>query len=198
MKQGKHAKKEFGMNKRILSFVAAAAACCALVAGGTLAYFNAEEKAHNVITSGGVDIELNEWADLDKTRPFEDVDGVTPGASVVKVAEVENTGSAPAWVRVRADRSVLLADGSQGDASVVGLNFDAEHWTQGEGGWWYYGEALPAGAATEALFTHVSFGGPSMGNAYQGSQAMVDVYVQAVQSDNNSDSALTAAGWPEA
>ena len=35
-------------------------ACLAIVASGTLAYFTAQETAHNVITSGGVAIQLIE------------------------------------------------------------------------------------------------------------------------------------------
>ena len=182
MKHGKHAKgTEPHMDKKLFAFVSAAAICCALVVGGTLAYFNAEEKVHNVITSGGVDIALNEWADLDKT----------------KVVEVENIGESPAWIRVDAGKAVSLSGGAEGDASVVSMDFNTEFWTQGEDGYWYYNQALQAGQLTEPLFTQVYFAA-HMGNEYQGSEAVVDICVQAVQSDNNSDSALTATGWPQA
>ena len=198
MKQGKHAKgNEPNMKKKLFAFIAGVAACCALVASGTLAYFNAEEKAHNVITSGGVEIALSEWADMDKTQPFEDVDGVMPGASVIKVVEVKNTGETSAWIRIGVSKAVDLATGEQGDEALVSMNFNTEHWAQGEDGCWYYNQVLAAGQLTEPLFTAVSFA-VDMGNEYQDSKAIVDVTAQAVQSDNNSDSALTATGWPEA
>ena len=194
--------KHAGENKlirRLVAFVTAVAACVALGAGGTLAYFSAEERAHNVITTGGVGIELYEWADLEKTVPFEDASGVMPGESVVKVAEVANDGQAPVWVRVKADVDVELADGAEapeGDlAGVISIDFDIEKWTL-QDGWWHYNEILAAGETTAPLFQHVTFDGPGMGNAYQGCTVTVDVYAQAVQSDNNGSSALEAAGWP--
>ena len=39
--------------------------CLAIAATGTLAYFTSEETAHNIITTGAVDIDLEEWQDLD-------------------------------------------------------------------------------------------------------------------------------------
>lgn len=198
MKIGKHARPAGSGLKGKLTLIAVAAACCALAVGGTLAYFNAEEKAHNVITSGGVEIELNEWADLDKTLPFQDVEGVVPGASVTKVVEVENAGASPAWIRVSAEKAAELAGGAAGAADVMSMDYNTAAWTDGGDGWWYYDQILPAGELTEPLFTTVSFDGPGMGNEYQGSQFAIDVLAQAVQSDNNSDSALTASGWPEA
>ena len=50
------------MNNQILKRRAFAAAliviCLAISAIGTLAYYTAEERAHNVITTGGVEIEV--------------------------------------------------------------------------------------------------------------------------------------------
>ena len=194
----KHA-KERPAAKRLAAIAAAVAACVALGAGGTLAYFSADQHAHNVVTTGGVGIELLEWADLDKTVPFEDVEGVMPGEAVVKVVEVENTGQAPAWVRVKADVAVELAEGAEapaGDlADVVAIDFDTANWTERDG-WWYCNEILAAGEATSPLFEHVMFAGADMGDPYQGCTVAVDVCAQAVQSDNNGESALEAAGWP--
>ena len=185
--------------KRLVVAVAAVAACVALTAGGTLAYFSASERAHNVITSGGVGIELLEWGDLDRTVPFEKVEGVVPGDEVVKVVEVRNDGQAPAWVRVKADVAVELAEGAaapEGDlAQVVSIDYDAESWTL-EDGWWHYSSILEAGETTVPLFRHVAFAGAGMGNPYQGCEVTVSVSAQAVQSDNNGESALEAAGWP--
>ena len=68
--------------------------CLAVAASGTLAYYTATEQAHNVITSGGIDIALQEYADAgDALVPFEDVDGVMPGMEVSKIVCVENTGA---------------------------------------------------------------------------------------------------------
>ena len=196
----KHAKtKERRLAERAVTAVTVIAACVALCAGGTLAYFSASETAHNVITTGGVGIELCEWADLERTAPFEDVDGVMPGESVVKVVEVANDGQAPVWVRVKVDAALELADGTAAEAAaierVVAIDFDDERWTEKDG-WWYCNEVLPAGGTTTPLFEHVAFAGSEMGNAYQSATLTVDVAAQAVQSDNNGATALEAAGWP--
>ena len=47
------------MKKKIL-LVTAVVICLAIAATGTLAYFTSDDVAHNVITSGGVNIELVE------------------------------------------------------------------------------------------------------------------------------------------
>lgn len=199
MKHGKHAKgNALHMNKKLFAFASAVVVCCALAIGGTLAFYSAEEKAHNVITSGGVDIALNEWQQEDDGTlvPFEDQTDVMPGVSVSKIVEVENIGPAPAWIRVKADKAIQLADGTDADASVATMDFNETAWTYADG-WWYYNQILPAGQTTEPLFTAVTFAA-HMGNEYQESKATVDVTAQAVQSDNNSDSVLTATGWPQA
>lgn len=183
------------MKKKLL-ILSVLVICIATLAGGTIAYFTSEGRAHNVITTGGVEIELREWADADKETPFKDVSGVMPGAAVTKIVEVKNTGSAPAWVRVSVDKNVELANGEVSpNDRFVELNINDKAWTK-SGGYYYYNTALAAGKTTEPLFTTVTFD-VTMNNAYQNSTATVDVYAQAVQTANNGETALTAAGWPE-
>lgn len=79
--------------KRKILILAVLAICIATLAAGTLAFFTAEGKAHNVITTGGVEISLREWSDGDRTHPFEDMEGIMPGMTVTKIAEVVNTGA---------------------------------------------------------------------------------------------------------
>ena len=83
--------------KRRLFAGAVIVMCLSLLGFGTLAYFTAEDTAHNVITSGDIDIELQEWADEEKTIPFpeEGISGVMPGTETTKIVEVKNTGSNP-------------------------------------------------------------------------------------------------------
>ena len=50
--------------KRKLLILSVLAICVAALATGTLAYFTAEGKAHNVTTTGGVDIAVREWNPL--------------------------------------------------------------------------------------------------------------------------------------
>ncbi len=176
--------------------LAAALALLIVGAAGTTAYFSAEARAENFITSGRISIALHEWADEEKTQPFEDASGVMPGARVTKIAVVENTGSAPAWVRVRLDKRVTGADGAALGAEAVGLTLGQTGWVDGQDGYYYYGRALAPGETTEPVLTAVTFAA-SMDNSYQGAKAAVDAQAYAVQLANNGASAREAAGWPE-
>ena len=186
------------MKKRL--FVAALACICiTALAGGTLAYYTAENTAHNVITTGGIDIALQEWADTDKTTPFPEdgVNDVMPGTSVTKIVEVKNTGANDAYIRVKVDKSIDLAGEGTPDLSLLALDMNQADWTAGEDGYYYYNEVLAPGEVTAPLFTTVSFD-TGMDNLYQNSAAEVDVAAYAVQADNNGDTVLEARGWPEA
>ena len=183
--------------KRKLLLLSVMVICIAIAAVGTLAYFTTDAIAHNVITTGGVDIELSEWADAEKTQPFKDPSGVMPGMTVTKIAEVENTGASAAWVRVKVEKAIKLAKEIEGftpDTALVALNINTEKWEH-EGDYFYYKEALQPNEITAPIFTSVTFN-KTMGNEYQGATATVDIVAQAVQKDNNGDSALTAKGWP--
>lgn len=205
----KHAREGGGKLKKRLAAVAAAAMCLALT-GGTLAYFTAEERAHNVITSGGVDIELLEWADADRTVQWSDDTAaeLMPGTSVAKVVEVKNTGASEAWVRVKVDKAFAVG-GEALNPSVLVLDLPAEgdaSWAKATDAsgveWWYYAKPLAPGEVTaEPLFETVLLD-TTTGNAYQSGTATVTVSAQAVQVANNpiTDADLgvaSVAGWPE-
>ena len=78
--------------KRKILLAAVAVICLSLLGVGTLAYFTSDGTAHNVITTGGVDIELIETTDDGKPFPEEGISGVMPGESVTKRVTVKNTG----------------------------------------------------------------------------------------------------------
>ena len=172
-------------------------ACLAIVASGTLAYFTAQETAHNVITSGGIDIALIEKADTgDGLVDFEDMDGVMPGAVVSKIVTVKNTGASAAWVRVSVTKTITLANKEViPNPEVMKLDINTTDWTE-QGGYYYYNHSLLPGETTKPLFTTVTFA-PEMGNMYQNSNAEIKVQADAVQVANNGASATVAAGWPK-
>ncbi|MDO5400344.1 MAG: TasA family protein [Eubacteriales bacterium] len=185
--------------KRRLFAAAVLVLCLSLLAGGTLAYFTAEDTARNVITTGDISIRLQEWADAEKTTPFPQggVSGVMPGTEVTKIVEVKNAGANEAYVRVKVDKSLTLAKGVEGkpDLGLLVIDFADDNWTAKDG-FYYYNKPLKPGAVTEPLFASVSFDA-SMGNIYQNSTASVDVKAYAVQVANNGSSPLEAKGWPE-
>ena len=182
--------------KRKLLILSVLAICIATLAAGTLAYFTSEGKAHNVITTGGVEIAVQEWADEDKQTPFEDLEGIMPGMTVTKIAEIKNTGASDAWIRVKVEKSIKLQGDGTPDTGLVELALNTADWTEKDG-YYYYTKVLKPGEVTAPIFTAVTFK-PDMGNEYQNATATVDVSAQAVQTANNGTSALTASGWPAA
>ena len=181
--------------KRKLLILSVLAICIATLAAGTLAYFTSEGKAHNVITTGGVDITVQEWADEDKQTPFEYLNGIMPGMTVTKIAEIKNIGASDAWIRVLVTKNIQLVGGGTPDTALVGLNLNLTDWTQGADGYLYYTKALKPGEVTAPIFTTVTFN-VTMGNEYQNATATVDVSAQAVQTANNGETAAEANGWP--
>lgn len=183
--------------KRKLLLLSVMVICIAIAAVGTLAYYNTDAVAHNVITTGGVNIELHEYADAEKTQPFKDLSGVMPGIKVTKIAEVENTGASAAWVRVKVEKAIKLAKEIEGftpDTALVELDIDREHWDEKDG-YLYYKEALQPNEITAPIFTSVTFK-ETMGNEYQGATATVDIVAEAVQKDNNGDTIKDDIFWP--
>ena len=181
--------------KRKILILSVLAICIATLAAGTLAYFTSEGKAHNVITTGGVEIAVQEWADKDKQTPFEDLEGIMPGMTVTKIAEIKNTGASDAWIRVLITKNIQLAGDGTPNTDLLELNLNLTDWTLGEDGYLYYNKALKPGEVTKPIFTAVTFK-PDMGNEYQNATATVDVSAQAVQTANNGDTVMAAKGWP--
>ncbi len=182
--------------KRKILLAAVAVICLSLLGVGTLAYFTSDGTAHNVITTGGVDIELIETTDDGKPFPSEGVTGVMPGESVTKRVTVKNTGLSEAWVRVRADMEVKDSNGEvmTGEHPIELTGKDSK-WVAKDG-YYYYTEPVAPGAETKALLEEVTFL-PQMGNPYQGSTLNIDIFAQATQVANNGETVWEAQGWPE-
>lgn len=176
---------------------------CAAV--GTYAYFTAAEVAHNVITTGKVDIDLIEEASTEEgTVPFEDMDGVLPGMEASKIVTVDNIGVGDAWVRIAVKKEIQLHPDAEVvediNLELIELDIDEENWIeQEEDGvmYYYYAKQLKPGESTTPLFTTVTFD-ETMGNMYQKSKAFIHVRAEAVQVANNAEAGtvLEAAGWP--
>ena len=182
------------MRKKLLT-LSLIVICAAILAAGTLAYFSDDATAHNVITTGGVVIELVETGEDGKPFPSEGVTGVMPGESVTKRVTVKNTGMSEAWVRVRADMEVKDSDGKvmTGEHPIELTGKDSK-WVA-KGGYYYYTEPVAPGAETDALLEEVTFL-PQMGNPYQGSTLNIDIFAQATQVANNGETVWEAQGWP--
>lgn len=186
--------KKFSIKGKIL--VISAVSVIALSAiGATTAFFSTEDTARNVITTGNIKIDLFETAlnSNGEHEPFKDRLDVMPGETVSKNAMVENTGGQEAYIRVKVTTHIELTDGTQGDASLVSLNFNTEDWTEKDG-YWYYNYPLSPDETTSPIFTRAEFSG-KMNNDFQESKAIINVIAYGVQKANNGNSALTASGW---
>ena len=181
--------------KRKLLILSVLAICIATLTTGTLAFFTSEGRAHNVITTGGVEIAVREWADEGKEKPFQNLGGIMPSMTVTKIAEIKNTGASDAWIRVKVEKNIQLQGEDTPNTDLVELNLNDTDWKLGQDGYYYYNQALKPGEVTKPIFTTVTFDA-AMGNEYQNATASVDVFAQAVQTANNGASAMTANGWP--
>lgn len=191
------------MRKKIL-LAAAVAICLAVGTSGTLAYFTSENTAHNVITSGGVNIEVVEKTQ-DKSGalvdfPKEGMKGVMPGTDVSKIVSVKNTGESEAWIRVQVESKIKAADGADLPLTIEKVGSVMTYtvgggWSLGEDGYYYYTKPVAAGETTDILFDTVTFA-PQMGNEYQNCTANIEISAQAVQTANNGTTVLEAKGWP--
>ena len=177
----------------------------AVAAYGTWAYFTAEARTTNVITTGTIDITLNETTtDADGNSvafPKEGISGVMPGQSVDKLVTVVNEGTGESWIRVGVSSRIDAADGTElpleltNGEDVLSFDINEEKWTDGEDGYYYYADPVDPGDVTEQLFSQVTFN-KLMGNEYQNCTAYVDVAAQAVQVKHNGETVFDAAGWP--
>lgn len=169
---------------------------------GTLAYYTAKATAHNVITSGAIDIELVETWDHDNNPetpaqpyPIVPVTGIMPGEEHSKIVHVHNVGENPAWVRVKVEIYAEDEAGEHLDTDVLTINYNTGNssWVRGEDGYFYYTQALAPNTATATpLFEKVTMA-EATGDDYQNAMIIIDVKAESIQYQNNTD---FAKAWP--
>ena len=130
------------MHKKRIVSLAVILLCLSIMGTGTLAYFTDSTTAHNVITTGNIDIALQETQlqDGKEVAYNQEVFGVMPGTDVSKIVRVSNEGNNDAWGRVAVDKQITLANGkvSAEDSNLIiryNLGTAPEQWTyvQNEG-----------------------------------------------------------------
>lgn len=189
------------MKKKIVA-AALIVSMLSISALGTLAYFTDTGIAHNVITSGKVDITLNDAMGYDGDKqPVRELKGVMPGVTYDKVVSVTNEAdSQNAWVRIKLEKVIEPALGveAESDPTLAIINFPKESkwkWVK-DGDYWYYTDILKPGDTTENLFETVTID-KNMGNEYQNSTVKILVTAEAVQADNNGGTYTEIKSWTE-
>ena len=194
------------MKKKVLLLLVVAL-CMTAFTTGTLAYFTGEDTAHNVITTGGVNIAIVEKQAVQGEDGMTEIDfpkngitGVMPGTTVSKIVKVQNTGASEAWIRVKVDAGITSApteqnpNGAALSTSVMTYDVQSSDWAYRDG-YYYYQKPVASRELTAALFNTVSFS-KDMDNTYQNCTANIEIYAQAVQTANNGETVLEAKGWP--
>ena len=188
--------------KKKIAAAALIVSMLSISAMGTLAYFTDTGIAHNVITSGKVDITLNDAMGYDEDhQPIRELKGVMPGVTYDKVVSVTNEAdSQNAWVRIKLEKVIEPAPDveAKNDPSLAIINFPKESkwkWVEDED-YWYYTDILKPGDTTENLFETVTID-KNMGNEYQNSTVKILVTAEAVQADNNGGTYTEIKSWTE-
>ena len=176
-----------------LLIIALAAILLTVLTQPTLAYYTAIGKATNVVTSGGVQLQIHE-----KTADGSDFPAggvyIIPGDIVSKQVTVENVCSHPFYLRVKLISSSTNTALSPEDCLKIDIN--TENWTYVDG-FYYYNIILEPGKITPALFTQVEIVGSKVDQSHIGSTLSLTVNAYAVQSENNpAEHPWDAFGWP--
>lgn len=191
--------------KKKIAVVAAFVILLAIMAAGSVAFNTEKTTAHNVITTGSVDITVVQQQLTDgklEVCPAGDM-AVVPGMQLSKIVTIRSD-SAECFVRARVEICFKDAQGNRMEltddqiARLVTLDLNTNDWVQKEDDdiWLYYGDSVETGDSTKALFTTVTFDGRNMGNEYQNCKMELVIHGQGVQAANNGDDVMKAAGWP--
>jgi predicted ribosomally synthesized peptide with SipW-like signal peptide len=178
--------------KNKLLAVSAAVILLALVAGGTLAWFQYEDTAVNLVTTGSVEVsaDFTMLSGGTEVRLEPDPDHpLMPGSERSGIVRVRNAGASPAYVRARVVKEWIRDGAPTGLSSDnIVLDFNSEDWTT-IGDWFYYLQPLSRGSSSEPLFSEIMFannGVPGVNdNVYQNTVIRLTVVAEAVQAANN-------------
>ncbi len=171
-----------------------------LAMGGTVAYFVTSETAHNIVSTSGVKIALNELDGPAGSKPFHYLENITAGETYSKIPYIENIDTEPVWVRAKISLIQTTGDGTETPvtnfSSLMTLQNLGTHWLlNSDDGFYYYDSALSTGERTESIFQSVKFA-DVIGDEYQLSTYTLTVTAEATQVKHNGTSAQDAA-WTE-
>lgn len=199
------------MSKKIIAVAAAIILAAIAVVGGTLAWFTDKGAATNVLTTGKVNVTLDETVDEDAEA---NEDGgydfsIMPGDEITKKPYLTlGTDSEDAYVRMKftvTSTGAAAGDKATVEAGVTGVVAAAiaKDWVK-SGDWYYYKDVLSD--ATSRLYfidKDLVFAGANFGNIYQGVEFKIlfdaeatQVANQPIEGDITADKLALLTGWP--
>lgn len=174
--------------KSKLALIALVAIVLAFFGQATVAYISNVGQATNVVTSGGIEVEV--------IGDFSSGINIYPGDVVAKDLSVKNPGNHPFYVRVKltyaVDDASLTADG------CLAPYINTQYWEEHDG-WYYYKGVVAPNETTPKLFDQVEIVGDKVDSKYINKNLTMSAFAQAVQSENNpitDGHTYTASGWP--
>lgn len=188
--------------------VALLAALALVGASFTVANVVDTKTAENVLTFGSVKMQVVQTETVggqESPVPTKGYDVKASSGVASRNVTFENVGSNPLYVRAKPVMTGLDAQDqvvpAEDVAEVTAFQMDdSSKWTQKDpdDGWWYYTDVVQPGDSTSPLMTGIEFSGDYVGVVGQYGRYEFTVEAQAVQSENQAESAtaLTAEGWP--
>ena len=188
------------MSKRKILAIAIIAIIGAMTVGCTSAYFAMSSRAHSIISTSGVAIELIEDTEAEgndgRPVPFTNIEGAMAGERISKIPKIRNLDEGEVYVRMKLMAHVELANGSINKISPSAFDLDISRSWSPKNGYYYYLRPLAKGETTHALFTTVVIPKNSTDNKYQGAKYTLKIRAEAVQTAHNGTDPLEAQGWP--
>lgn len=187
------------MSKQRVFAIALVTLLGTLAISGTSAYFASSSVAHNIITTGGVTIELIEDTDGigedGRPVPFINIEGAMPGDRISKMPKIKNVDGSEIYVRMRVMSRVEYPNGRVDKIKFDAFNPDISRSWSPKDGYYYFTRPLASGETTNALFTTVTIP-KDLKEDQEGAKYIIKIKADAVQRANNGETVYDAQGWP--
>lgn len=175
----------------VIASIAFALISVVLFSAQTYAYFtDSETSENNTIKAGNLKMEIIPAGEMGAltTAAF------MPGTEVDRSVSIKNTGSLPAYIRVKIDISIT-SDNSVPANWKDYVDFNITDLWDYKDGYYYYKVKVESGLITEKpVFDKITFS-TDMDNSFTNSEIKITVTSEAIQSTFTGDSPLTAP-WP--
>ena len=192
--------------KKKITAVALLVIQLSLAALGSAAYFTAEGRATNVISTNAISMTIQESGEFTAVSDgvYELPSTLMPSQTANQEVSIKNDGPEPFYTRVKVAIDIRDSSGQTMDDQFdqyVGLNFQPQ-WVE-SGGWYYYDGDSPdvaVNSSTSPIFTRVMLK-PEAPNELKNAKISIIVTAQAVQTKNNpipTGGVVDIPGWPSA